>query len=208
MKIVACFLAHTEEYWINGYLKDLSKYTNEFYINLNSASEYVTKQCKNHPYTKKIIETENKNGKWKIGLQRNNALRMLDDIKPDIVLWMDVDTTFPDDFKETLQKFIESDKKCLWFKADYYWNDINHIRTDGIYHKMGQCLGFKWEEGLTFLPYRGGTLPTNFEKTDRFVSYSPVKHWGYMREEDRQAKAFKHGKHHPFWSKNITLKKA
>ena len=207
MKIVACFLAHTEDYWIDDYLADLSKYTDEFYINLNEASEYVREQCESHPNTKKFIETKHKNGRWRIAFQREKALRLLDDVKPDIVLWMDVDTTFPDDFKETLQRFIESDKKCIWFKADYYWNDKCHIRTDGIYSKMGQCLGFKWEPGLTFIPYRGSTMPSNFEKSDRFVSPTPVKHWGYMREEDRLEKAHKHGKNHAFWSKNITLKK-
>ena len=189
MKIVACLMVHNEDWIIDEVLRDLAKYTDEFYINLNEPTKYVEKVCKNNPFVKKFIVTKD-NGSWDQGLQRDNTIRLLDDVQPDIVLFPDSDETFPKELPQILEDFWKSDKKYIWFRMWYYWNDKCHIRNDGLFKSMHHCRVFKWESGLVYIPYVGYALPTNFtgHKEWRYAPDYPIHHWGYMRKEDRLKK--------------------
>jgi len=206
VKIVACFMVHNEDDFIYSLLENLDKYAEGFYVNLNDATNEIADAVASYDKTKKIVSTSN-DGRWNQGLQRDNTIRMLDNVKPDIVLFPDADETYDDGLMEVLEDFWKSDKEYVWFRLWYYWNSAMRIRNDGIFKKMHHCRAFKWREGITFIPYQGYALPTNFtNKKKRYVPDIPMHHWGYMREEDRRRKYERDKKPHYLDERGIILK--
>lgn len=186
IKIVACFMAHHDDEFIDRFLDNIGQFTDEFYINLNEPTPYTEKKCKEHPHTKKIIKTTN--GKcWSQGVQRQNTIRMLDDVKPDIVIFPDSDELFCDNLMEVLEEFWDSHKKSCWFEMKYCWGDEDTVRLDGAFKKMAHVRAFKWQEGLTYWPYPGFACPREFihEKRKKFLSKSPVKHLKLLKKENK-----------------------
>ncbi len=184
-RIVACFMAHHDDQFIDRFLENLSQFTNEFYINLNEPSPYTEKVCREHKNTKRIIETKN-NGNWHQGHQRELTVRMLDDVKPDIVLFPDSDELYSDDLTKTLEKFWDAHKKGLWFELKYCWGSENTVRLDRHFRKMVHVRAFKWEPNLSYEPYRGFACPTElyFEKRRKFYSDTPTKHLKFLKKEN------------------------
>jgi len=183
VKTVACFMAHHDDQFIDRFLENLSQFTDEFYINLNEASPYTEKVCREHKNTKAIIETKN-DGNWHQGHQRELTVRMLDDVKPDIVLFPDTDELYGDDLKFTLEKFWDAHKKGLWFELKYCWGAENTVRLDRHFKKMVHIRAFKWQPNLTYDPYKGFACPNQlfFEKHRKFYSDTPVKHLKFLKQ--------------------------
>jgi len=203
IKIVACFMAHYEDEFIDGLLEDLSQYTNEFYVNLNEPSEKVKSAVISHTNTRKYILTDNgskivERRNWNQGLQRDNTIRLLDEVKPDIVLFPDGDEIYPKNLKEQLKTFWEDEvKKTFWFRLLYMWGDKVHFRNDGIYRRIHHVRAYKWQSGITYLPYRGYACPTTYiglPRDARYHSNSPIKHYGYITPESRQKRFVRDGK--------------
>ena len=188
-KIVAAFMSHDGDEWIDGLLNDLSKYTNEFYVNLNDATEKVKKSVMEYPNTVKYIETKN-NGRWLQKIQRENTIRMLDDVKPDIVLFPDDDETYPKNLKKILKDFWQSEHDNLWFHMWYLWGQPNKVRRDHLFKSMCHVRAFKWKPNLTYLPQCGyGAKPSNLPSVGyQFHSTEPTMHYGYMTYECRLRK--------------------
>ena len=196
-KIVSCVMAHDNNDYIKLCLDDLSKYTNEIYVNLNEPTKEVKEIVLSHPKLIKIIQTTNKNGKWNQGLQRDNTIRMLDDIKPDIVLFPDSDEVYPKNFKEQLKKFWEDEeKKTFWFRLFYIWGDKKHFRNDGLWKRIHHVRAYKWQPDISYIPYAGYACPTTFRSLPRETRYNSdtgIRHYGYMSEADRQRKYLRAG---------------
>ena len=185
-------MVHNEDEWIERLLKDLSKYTNEFYVNFNEPSDKVLDTVKAHPNLKGYCFTTNKNNRWDQGLQRDNTIRLLDDVKPDIVLFPDADETYPKNLLEQLEKFWEEkEKNTFWFRLMYLWGDEKHFRNDGIYKTIHHVRIYKWKPNITYLPYCGYACPTTFcgePREKKFNSDTPILHWGYMKDITRNQK--------------------
>ena len=174
----------------NDYLKrvidDLSKYVKDIYVNLNDPTEKNRKIVEKHPNVKKIVYTSNANGNWRQSLQRGITVRMLDEVKPDIVVFPDDDEIFPPDLIKILKDFWKSKKKALYFTMDYCWNNENQIRVDSVFGRMHHVRAFKWEPNLTYHPYPGKSCPRNMCGLDEvYSSCSNIKHLGYMTKKNR-----------------------
>ena len=217
IKIVACVMIHDDEY-SKLVLEDLSKYVDEIYVNLNNPSEPIKEIVKNCPKIVKIINTTNKRN-WNQGLQRDNTIRMLDDIKPDIVLFPDSDETYPKNLKEQLKDFWEKEKKkTFWFRLLYLWEDDKHYRNDGIWKAIHHVRAFKWQPDIKYIPYAGYACPTtyiNLPRETRYNSDTPTLHYGYMTEKNRGWKyqrvgpgydALRHRRYEEDSKKNLIVK--
>lgn len=187
MKVVGLLMGHEDNDYIQLVLDDLSKYVDEIYVNLNDATDVIKEAVTNCPKVVKIIETTNDGHPWNQAIVRDKTLRMLDEVKPDIVLFPDSDEVYPDTMPEILKEFIESPNECLWFNLMYVWDKPNQVRRDGLFKSMHHVRAFKWRPGLTFLPQCGyGAKPTNTESVGyRFHASAPIKHYGYMTEANR-----------------------
>lgn len=173
-------------------LENLSKYTKEIYINLNDPTPEVEEIVIKNPNVVKIIRTHNE-GRWNQGVQREATIRMLDEVKPDIVLFPDSDETYPPSTWKDLGDFWNNEKALtLWWKLLYLWGDINHFRNDGLYKRIHHVRAYKWISGITYLPkYAGYACPTNFidlPRETRFHATEPTLHHGYMKANDRTRK--------------------
>lgn len=188
MKIVGLIMLHDDDYWAIPCLMSLDKYVDGIYVNLNDPTPRCKEIAENWPSVKKIIYTTNKNGRWNQSIQRENTIRMLDNVKPDIVIWPDSDETLPKDFKDTLNKFIESGINTLWFGLMYYWNHPCVARRDGRWKAVHHVRGYRWQSGITYIPYAGYTNPTTYINEKKFHSPSAINHWGYMIKKDRDRK--------------------
>jgi len=182
-KIVACIMAHHDDQFIDRLLENLNKFTSDFYINLNNATQYTKNACISNKNTKKYIIT---NEPWRQGYQREITARLVDEVEPDIVLFPDSDELYCDDLMETLEKFWESDKKGCWFEMKYCWGDENTVRLDHHFQHMIHVRAFKWIPNISYEGYRGYACPINYfhEKRTKFVSLSPVKHLKFLKKEN------------------------
>jgi len=186
--ISGILMLHDDDRWAIPCLMSLDKYVDGIYINLNDPTPECKKIAESWPSVKRIIYTTNKNGRWNQEKQREATIRMLDDVKPDIVLFPDSDETFSKDFKETLNKFIESGINTLWFGLMYYWNHPCVARRDGRWKSIHHVRAYRWQPGITYIPYIGYTNPTTFKDEKKFHSPSAINHWGYMIKQDRNRK--------------------
>lgn len=100
--IVSCLMVHDDEDYTKMVLDDLSKYTDQIYVNLNDPTPQAEKVVLEHKNVVKTIRTSNNGGRWNQGLQRDNTIRMLDEVKPEIVL-------FPDSVTSDTPILIERD---------------------------------------------------------------------------------------------------
>jgi hypothetical protein len=188
MKVVGLLMVHDDDRWIIPCLMSLDKYVDEIYVNLNNPTSTCKEIIETWPSVKKIIYTTNKNNKWNQGLQRENSIRMLDNVKPDIVLFPDSDETLPKNFEVILNKFIKSDLNTLWFGLLYYWNHPNVIRRDGRWKSVHHVRAYRWKPNITYIPYIGYTNPTTYKDEKKFNSPKGMNHWGYMLKKDRERK--------------------
>jgi len=192
IRIVACLMGHDDDNYIDLVLDDLEKYTNEIYVNLNDATKTVEKAVLKRlgKGVEEVIYTTNSGLRWSQGKVRDDTISMLDDIRPDIVLFPDSDETYPKNLKEQLRVFWEDEEKVtFWFRLLYMWDDNKHYRNDGIFRTIHHVRAFKWQPNITYLPkYAGYACPTSFRELERKTQYhstAPTFHWGYMLEEDR-----------------------
>jgi len=184
-KIVACLMAHHDDEFIDRVLENIGKYTDEFYINIHNATPYTKNACISHPKTKKYIITT---GPWSQAGEREETIRMLDEVEPDIVLFPDSDELYCDDLMDILENFWASHKEACWFEMKYCWWDENHVRLDRHFKKMVHVRAFKWKPNITYEPYGGFACPNNFrgEKHRKFLSKSPVKHLKFLKKENKE----------------------
>jgi len=189
LKIVGLVMVHDNEDYIDILLDDLEKYTDEIYVNANDPTPMVLDAIHKRSSVKKIIYTSNGDRGWSQGGQRDNAMRMLDDIKPDIVLFPDDDEVYPKNLKDQLEVFWNDKQKLtFWFRLLYLWGDPYHFRSDGKWKCIHHVRAMKWQQGITYVPhYAGYACPSNYvtlPRETKFNSNSPTLHYGYMKEAD------------------------
>jgi hypothetical protein len=194
LKIVGALMLHDDNKYAKMVLDDISKYVNAgIYVNLNDPTSEILDIALKHDNIVQTIETTNTDGRWNQGLQRDNTIRMLDNIKPDIVLFPDSDEIYPDNMVEQLKVFwSDEEKKTFWFRLLYMWDKAEQFRNDGIFKRIHHVRAFKWDENLVYQPkYAGYACPTNYinlNRTTRYNSDKPTFHYGYMHAEDRVRK--------------------
>ncbi len=197
IKIVGLFQSHDNESFVEQSINAVNKYVNAgIYYNLNDPTPFIKMVVENYKkqgIIKEVVYSTNNGQRWDQGKIRDISLRMLDTVRPDIVVWFDDDEEPPKNFAEQLRKFWEDEtKKSWWGRLLYLWDNKIQFRNDRYWRCIHTCRMFKWEEGLTFLPkYPGYTCPRNLitlPKETRYNSDMPIIHWGYMNEEDRQRK--------------------
>lgn len=161
-------------------------------VNANECIPMLRKEVTRHSAVRDMIYTQN-GGRWNQGRQRDRTLRMVDEMKPDICLFLDSDEVFYQGFGDDLDRFVADPKaRSFWFNLLYLWDSPFQYRRDGLWKTIHHVRAFKWRPDLTFLPYPGYSAPRNYinlPKGTRFHASSPLLHFGYLRQEDRERKA-------------------
>lgn len=192
IKIVAVLCCHDNDSFLQKCLDGLSKYAKNIYVNLNEPTEETERIVMSHPSVVNVVRTTNNGGRWNQGMVRDAAIRMLDNVCPDIVLFPDDDELFCDNTREQLKEFWENeDYKTMWWRLLYLWDDEKHFRNDRYWRSIHHVRCYKWQPGVTYVPYSGYACPTTFikePKKTRFNANKPIIHYGYLREDDRSRK--------------------
>ena len=101
---------------------------------------------------------------------REDMIRMLDSVKPDIVLCPDQDEEFGPGFADELQEFWRSDKDAMMIAYEpLVTRDGSAVNGGHPYPPKPHMKAFKWNPGLSYFPWH---------KQARVARYlDPATHW-------------------------------
>lgn len=170
-------------------LTSLSSLVDELYLRFDTLrgdlkiKETITKM--KNPKIKNILES---NVFWNKFNWREEMLRMLDTVKPDIVVSIDEDEEFEKGIKNEMIEFYNSDKVAMMI--DYQ----DPMPTDDgslvpKYPGKPHMKIYKWKPNLTYIPYRAFARVTNYSDSTRYwYSKSKLLHYCYYNKELRDMK--------------------
>lgn len=179
-------------------LDELAQHVDEIHLLLHYAPGECFDWPGRNPKVRKIDEIrEDEN--WKVegwyaragsnyqGEFRERALRMLDEVKPDIVLFPDEDESFPEPelMARDLERFWKSGKNQLAFTRCNFWDSMDMVRKDRWIPYKPHVKVYKWREGLTYYPYLGWNCVSTYGKK-KMVARSAVRHYAYLEKEERE----------------------
>ena len=132
---------------------------------------------------------------WSRSVWREELLRMLDEVKPQIVLTPDQDEIYEDRIKDELVSFWNSDKSMMFFNyfAPMPTDDgriIPELKGEP-YPSLPHCGAFKWRPGLSFHPaYAGLKQPTQYANIpdNRYSAITKIKHYCMYTKELEESK--------------------
>lgn len=111
--------------------------------------------------------------------------------KIDILLWPDGDEMFTDDFINSLDKFIESDKKVMMIRPITIFDNFETIRCRTL---VPHGRVYKYIPELTALPYRGRTLYLPYTREDAYRDVHTMIHLPYLTSDSREFRKVYTGK--------------
>jgi len=130
---------------------------------------------------------------------KNYLLKQIVEAGPEWVLWIDGDEVLERSGPEKLRAAAtrQADVAAYSLKIAYVWNDPEYIRVDGIYGRFTRPSFFKLKgqpvAKLHFQPtgrggnFHCGNVPRGLVGQVRELNVR-LKHFGYMTQEQRQAK--------------------
>ena len=186
--IASIIAIHNQPLW-KKCLEHLKGFCDKFYFRINVADKgHVTEKQLKEFFGDKFgaaIECTEPLDFWN---WREDLLRMLDEVKPDIVVTSDSDEIFEDGFSEELLRFWESDKMMMRVHAKLPMPTIDgRIAAEGkLYPSGANCRVYKWKEGLTYDNYRGYCQVSNYADNNEITWFAEK---GYH--------------HYCFWTKEI-----
>jgi hypothetical protein len=168
-------------------LSELSKHCDEIYLRCDE--NRVDKSIKAEEYNKicngklkSIFCTHEPFHKWK---WREDMIRMLDDVKPDIVISLDEDEIFDDTINEEIKDFEKSDKLAMMVNYNPMPTENNEkILKNLPYPILPHMKIFKWKSGLTYKGYHGNALVPEYNKREFWWNArSKINHYCFYKKE-------------------------
>jgi len=101
---------------------------------------------------------------WNRWEWREQMLRELDNVQPDLVLCPDEDEIFGTGLQEDIKAFMESDKRAMMFayKSPIPTDDGEVLFDGRPYPGLPHMKAFKWRPGLTYRNYTGFARVTDY----------------------------------------------
>ncbi len=174
-------------------LEELVSYVDEIYLLFHHSPQFKEEWPKKIPKVNDFIEI-NIDTEWQVmewrnhqGKFREQLLRMLDPVKPDLVFFPDEDESFPEPefLVKDLQRFYKSSKRQISFKRCNFWDSMDMVRKDKWIKYFPHVKIFKWQPNLTYIPYKGFNRITSYGKKS-MIAKSVIKHYAYMNKEERE----------------------
>jgi len=109
------------------------------------------------PTVKDVIGVRGRE-KWNRWNWREQLVRALDPVKPDVVLFPDSDERYGEGFAGELSAFMDSQRHMMMF--DYEMVVDNPGRKVRKYPGARHCKAFKWIPNIGYRPYKGYARPT------------------------------------------------
>lgn len=160
-------------------LDNLSAFCDSLYLRFDAAGRKdLLEYAVWHPKTNRVLVSKAEWGRQgPVTPWREEMIRMLDDVEPDIVLSLDEDECFSEGILEDIKAFAESKYQQALFTYEMVTNDGVDVRT---YPERPHGKMFKWRHGLTFKPGTGCCIPDQYphrDKAEGFFAQSKILHW-------------------------------
>ena len=131
--------------------------------------------------------------KWNAFIWREELIRMLDDVKPDLVLFPDEDEMFEDAIDVDIKRLMKSGRMQMAFNYKYPAPTIDGWKWYKAYPQNSHVKMFKWREGLTYIPYKKRARLSNYHKFDYKRGISKILHYCFYTPELRKNKLWNEG---------------
>ena len=164
----------------------LTRIVDEIYLRIDrskASGEFVA-EISAHPKVKRAVFTFD----FEYVVYKEKLIRMLDDVRPDIVVALDHDEAFGDGILDEIGEFWASDKKAMMFN----YNPC--LSSDGealpVYPSKPHMKVFKWQEGLSHVPYLGYDQVTQYANSAamQWPARTKIDHYCMWTPEMRAAK--------------------
>ena len=174
-------------------LEELKNYVDEIYLLLHYSPQFKEEWPKKISKVKDFIEinidTEWQVMEWRKHQEkfREQLLRMLDPVKPDLVFFPDEDESFPEPefLVKDLQGFYKMNKSQLAFKRCNFWDSMETVRKDRWIYYGPHVKIYKWQPNLTYLPYIGFNKVSSYGNR-KLLARTIMKHYAYMEKAERE----------------------
>lgn len=125
---------------------------------------------------------------WNTWMWREEMIRMLDSVKPEIVICPDEDEIFGKGIIRDIEELKRSKHRQMAFAYQYPMpSEDNFIYKDKPLPSKPHVKMYKWEKGLTFIPYIGRARITNYGK-EYVLGKSKMLHYCFWNKEIRKLK--------------------
>lgn len=175
-------------------LRRVSSYCDELYIRFdgNTGDQALLERVQKHPKVKNVFISVQPFSPW---VWHEESIRMLDEVKPQLVICLDDDEEFSEVFALELQRFWESDKVAMMFRyqAPMPTNDDRVILNGRAYPPSPHMKAYKWIPGLTYKPYQGYARVTEYahDAAKHWMADTEIKHYCmYTQEMEKEKKAY------------------
>lgn len=170
-------------------LENLLLYCDEVYLRVDvNTSDFTYEEledvCKDK--LKDVLFSDTKWNRWN---WREEMLRMLDNVNPDVVLTLDQDEQFEDTLLRDIRRLVKHpNKKALMFSYYDPMPTEDNVKTL-VYPHVPHMKAYKWQKGLTYRRYRYSAKVTNY-KLGRYwlMAYSKIRHYCFYTKALRLGK--------------------
>lgn len=195
MKVVATVALANFPLW-KMCMEDLRQKVDLIYVRVDGTKENKLEELQDSKLADKIMVSQLE---WNRYNWRNEMLQMVDEGGgADIVLIPDHDEIYEDTLEQDLKAFYNNGKfgkdmmMFKWF-APMPTDDGRIIpELNGrAYPSLPHCSGFRYQPGLTYFPYCGLAMPTNYHNVpdNRYDCITKVKHYCmYTKELEAEKK--------------------
>jgi len=125
---------------------------------------------------------------WNAFIWREELLRMLDGVKPELVLFPDEDEVFGPGIENDLRRFRKSDRQQLAFNYQHPAPTIDGWKHKKPYPSEPHIKAYKWKPGLTYIPYKKRASLSNYGKFNYKMAKSKILHYCFYTPELREKK--------------------
>ena len=118
-------------------------------------------------------------------LYREEMVRALDIVRPDIVVHIDSDEVILDGFEHDLEEFITSGytQMMMQHKAPMPTEDGSIPFNGMVFPGSAHVKAYKWREGLSFVPYCGYCSVTQYNGDPRMTAGTRLDHYAFWNEK-------------------------
>lgn len=192
MKIVET-MAITKHPCTEMCLEDVTKYVDGVYIRFDrvNGDKKLYDRCLSSPKVAGwfISEAPFTPYTW-----HEESIRMLDEVKPDVVICLDDDEMFDRDPRPDIEKFMASDKDAMMISYTPLPSDDGRTIINGAaFPPCPHMKIYKWKPGLTYKPYQGYARVTDYahDQSKHFYPEVKIKHYCmFTKEMEVQKKAY------------------
>ena len=178
----------------------LHKFEEELELVLNSLAKHCTalflltcnvrskKMLRTITHTPKIRWMEEAPKPWTQITSLEAGMRMVDDMKPDIVLFPDEDELFPDNLADEIADWREvwDVRPTMSFASFQCIDNPQQILMEHIYRQAPHCKVLRWSPGISYTAgYAGWCWPLSHYQQKKYFCPYPLRHMAYMTQAQR-----------------------